>query len=134
MEEPEDQEPAEIMAEFLTQFMASGTADLLYRKNYCEFVASKVHSEFGVDGLCELMVAMDRHGDWISDILFEAPDLDNIAFKNYGVFDSEISTKARHTKALQDFNEKIWRLRRKYAKLIVEEIMSWDNIPDEVEE
>lgn len=131
MEEPEDQEPTELMAEFISQFMSSGTAEVIYRKHYCDIVASKVYNEFGADGLCELMISMDKRADWISDILIEAPDLDNIAFKNYGVFDDKMAVKARHTKALQELNEKIWRLRRKYSKLIVEEIMSWDENPDE---
>lgn len=130
MEEPEEQEPSEIMAEFLSQFMSSGTADLLYRKNYCEYVAGKIYNEFGIDGLCELMVSMDKKGEWISDILLEAPDLDNLLFKNYGVFDSEVALKARHTKALAEMHEKIWKLRRKYSKMIVDEIMSWDENED----
>lgn len=127
MDENEDQqEPSEIMAEFLTQFIASGTADILYRKNYCDMVAGKVYNEFGYDGLAELMMAMDKKADWISDILIEAPDLDNIAFKTYGTFDDKLAVKARQTRALQEFNDKLWRLRRKYSKLIVAEIMEWD--------
>jgi hypothetical protein len=95
----------------------------LYRRHYCDIVAHKVYNEFGVDGMCELMMAMDKKADWISDIIIESPDLDNIAFKKYGTFDPELAAKARHTKALQELNEKLWRLRRKYARLIVDEIM-----------
>jgi hypothetical protein len=77
------------------------------------------------------MMAMDKKADWISDILIEAPDLDNIAFKTYGTFDDKLAQKARQTEALREFNEKLWRLRRKYAKLIVAEIMEWDNLPED---
>jgi hypothetical protein len=135
MDENEDQqEPSEIMAEFLTQFIASGTADLLYRKHYCDIVVGKVYNEFGYDGLAEMMMSMDKKADWISDILIEAPDLDNIAFKVYGVFDDKLADKARQTDALREFNDKLWRLRRKYSKLIVAEIMEWDESPNDIPE
>jgi len=132
MEDNDDQkEPSEMMAEFLTQFISSGTADLLYRKTYCDIVAGKVYNEFGYDGLAELMMSMDKKADWISDILIEAPDLDNIAFKTYGTFDDKLAEKARQTESLREFNEKLWRLRRKYSKLIVAEIMEWDKASDD---
>lgn len=134
MDEHEDQEPSEIMAEFLSHFISSGTADILYRKNYCDMVAQKVYNEFGYDGLAELMMSMDKKANWISDILIEAPDLDNIAFKTYGTFDDKLASKARRTQAIQEFNEKLWRLRRKYSKLIVAEIMEWDKEPDDIPE
>lgn len=125
MSEPfdESEDPKEMMAEFLSQFMSAGTSEYLYRRHYCDIVAHKVYNEFGVDGMCELMMAMDKRADWISDIIIEAPDLDNIAFKKYGTFDAELAKKARHTKALEELNQKLWRLRRKYARLIVDEIM-----------
>jgi hypothetical protein len=126
-EEP-DREPTEMMAEFLSQFMAAGSADYLYRRHYCDIIAHKVYNEFGIDGMCELMMSMDKKADWISDIIIEAADLDNIAFKKYGTFDPELALKARSTKSLQELNEKLWRLRRKYARLIVDEIMESEEV------
>jgi hypothetical protein len=90
-----------------------------------------VYNEFGYDGLAEMMMSMDKKADWISDILIEAPDLDNIAFKVYGTFDDKLADKARQTDALREFNDKLWRLRRKYSKLIVAEIMEWDESPND---
>lgn len=121
-EEPE-REANELMAEFISSFMTAGSAEQIYRKHYCDIIAHKVYNEFGMDGMCELMMSMDRKADWISDIILEAPDLDNIAFKKYGVFDQDLAAKARSTKAFKELNEKLWRLRRKYARLIVTEIM-----------
>lgn len=129
MDEPfedADGEPTEMMADFLSQFMTTGSAEQIYRKHYCDIIAHKVYNEFGVDGMCELMMSMDKKADWIADIILEAPDLDNIAFKKYGTFDDDLVTKARSTKAFKELNEKLWRLRRKYAKLIVDEIMVKD--------
>lgn len=119
--------PQDIVAEFVGAFMASGmSAETLYRQHYCDLIAQKVFNEFGLDGMCELMMAMDKKASWISDIILEAPDLENIAFKKYGVFDPDMASKARRTDAIQEFNTKLWRLRRKYAKLIVDEIMLED--------
>ena len=134
MDDNEDQEPSEIMAEFLTQFMASGTADILYRKNYCDTIVGKVYNEFGTDGFAELLISMDKKAEWITDILFEPSDLDEIAFKNHGVFDAQIVSKSRSTDAFSEFNEKLWRMRRKYAKLMVAEVLSWDKMNDKEED
>lgn len=125
-EEPEN-EPNEIMAEFISQFMTAGSAEQIYRRHYCDIIAHKVYNEFGMDGMCELMMSMEKKSDWIADIILEAPDLDNIAFKKYGTFDYDLVSKARTTKAFKELNEKLWRLRRKYAKLIVDEIMEREN-------
>jgi hypothetical protein len=116
--------PNEMLAEFVGSFMSvAGSAEMMYRKHYCELIAQKVYNQFGLDGMCELMMAMDKRADWISDIILEAPDLENIAFKKYGVYDPDLSAKARQTKAIAEMNTKLWRLRRKYAKIIVDEIM-----------
>jgi len=87
-------------------------------------VVNKIHSEFGYEGLCELMITMDKRAGWISDILIESPDLDEILFKKYNIYDDDIASKARDTVAMQDLNGKIWRLRRKYSRLIVDELMA----------
>jgi hypothetical protein len=86
-------------------------------------IANRVYAEFGHEGMCELMIAMDKKAGWISDIIIENNDLDEILFKKYGVYDHNIVSKARKTEAVQEMNSKIWRLRRKYAKAIVEELM-----------
>lgn len=44
------------------------------------------------------------------------------------MYDHNIVSKARKTEAVQEMNSKIWRLRRKYAKAIVDELME---APDE---
>lgn len=113
----------DMIYEFLGEFMANGASEQIYRRHYCDIVANKVYNEFGVDGMCELLLSMDRRAEWISDIIIESSDLDDIAFKKFGTFDPDIAVKARSTNALKEMNEKLWRLRKKYAKLIVEEII-----------
>jgi hypothetical protein len=117
--------PNETMAEFISTFIsAAAQAEGLYRKHFCEVIANKLYDEFGGSGMVEMMVALDKRTKWISDILFDSADLDNIAFTKYGIYDPELIEKARNTQAVQDMGEKIWRLRRKYAKLIVDEVMA----------
>lgn len=113
------------MAEFIGAFMgAASQTDAILRKNFCDTVASRIYYNWGAEGFCELMIAMDKKADWISDILFESPDLADIAFSKYGIYDPEMTLKARDTDAMLELNKKLWRLRRKYAKLIVDEIIS----------
>ena len=117
--------PSEELAIWVSEFMSSAAdAQAKYRYNYCNVLANKVFDEFGADGFCELMMAMDNRAGWVTDILIEASDLDDIIFKRYGVYDQDIIRKARRTSAMDEMNSKIWRLRKKYAKAIVEEIMS----------
>lgn len=121
----ENSVPPEVLAEFISTFMSSASlAEGLYRRAFCDVVAGRIYHDFGAEGLCDLMIALDKRGSWISDILFESPDLEDIAFSKYGVYDGDITLKARNTKAMQEMNVKMWRLRKKYAKLIVDEIIA----------
>ena len=122
-EEMDEQARAEL-AEYVASFMqGANDAEAIYRKHYCQMVVNKVYSEFGYEGLCELMLTMDKRAGWISDILIESPDLEEILFKKYNTYDDEIAEKARNTVAMQDMNGKIWRLRKKYSRMIVDEVM-----------
>ena len=124
----EEEFSPESLAEFISAFMSTAAqTEFIYRKNYCTTVANRIYSEWGSEGFCEMMVAMDRKADWISDILFESPDLADIAFQKYGIYDQNITKKARETDAMIELNKKLWRLRRKYAKLIVDEIIAKDS-------
>jgi hypothetical protein len=96
----------------------------VYRNHVVMLIANKVYSDFGYEGFCELMVAMDKKAGWISDIIIENSDLDDIMFKKYGTYDHRVIHRARGTDAIQELNQKIWRLRRKYAKAIVDELMA----------
>lgn len=120
----EEEVSPEMMAEFIGAFMgAASQTEAVLRKNFCDTVVRRIYNDWGAEGFCELMVSMDKKADWISDILFESPDLADIAFNKYGIYDPEITLKARDTEAMLELNKKLWRLRRKYAKLIVDEIV-----------
>jgi|GEM_PF-1111524 hypothetical protein len=122
------------LIEFLGDFM-SGTMRIeqVYRSHLCSTLVQRVFSEFGAEGLAEMMLKIDETGGWISDILLEAPDLENAMFEKFGVFDPHVTHKARDTKAMYEMNKKIWRLRKRYAKLIVDEIFEENNTPQSVE-
>jgi len=120
--EPSDRDG---IMDYLVEFMRGGRhAERLFRENYCEIVVNKIFDDFGYEGLCNLMVQIDTRAKWISDILIENSDFDDIMFKKYGVYDSDVTDKARDTKAMMEMNGKIWRLRKKYASVIVDEIMA----------
>lgn len=109
---------------FLAEFMKDGRhVEKLFRENFCELVVNKVFHDFGYEGLCNLMIHIDNRAKWISDILIENSDFDEILFKKYGVYDKDVCDKARDTEAMLEMNSKIWRLRKKYASVIVDEIM-----------
>ena len=121
------------LIEFLGDFM-SGTMRIeqVYRSHLCSTLVQRVFTEFGPEGLAEMMLKIDETGGWISDILLEAPDLENAMFDKFGVFDPQVTAKARDTKAMYEMNKKIWRLRKRYAKLIVDEIFEETEEPQPV--
>ena len=121
------------LIEFLGAFM-SGTMRIeqVYRSHLCSTLVPRVFTEFGPEGLAEMMLKIDETGGWISDILLEAPDLENAMFDKFGVFDPQVTAKARDTKAMYEMNKKIWRLRKRYAKLIVDEIFEETEEPQPV--
>ena len=122
------------LIEFLGDFMSVTIhIEQVYRSHLCSTLVQRVHSEFGPEGLAEMMIKIDETGGWISDILLEAPDLENAMFDKFGVFDPQVTHKARDTKAMYEMNKKIWRLRKRYAKLIVDEIFEENNAPQPVE-
>jgi hypothetical protein len=114
----------EEMAVWLSDFMSqSQKAKRMYRTHFCSIVVHRLYEEFGVEGMCELMMTIDKRAGWISDILIEDADIHDALFNTHGVFDDDAIIKARMSSELIEMNKKIWRLRRKYAKLIAQEIV-----------
>jgi hypothetical protein len=119
----------EELAMWLSEFMSQGQrAQSMYRQHFCQIVVERLFEEFGIDGMCELMMAIDKRAGWISDIIIEDADIHDALFKNHGVYDDKAISKARKCNEIIELNKKIWRLRRKYAKLIAEEIVNPGNV------
>lgn len=93
-----------------------------YRKDLCLILAGKVKSEFGTEGLCELINGIDAHGGWITDILLESGDIDDFLFSEHGVYVENSIDLARKTEAMKKFQRSLWSARRRYAKMMAEEI------------
>lgn len=122
-EEDNEQPTKEELALWLSEFMSQGQrAQSMYRQHFCQIVVERLFEEFGVDGMCELMMAIDRRAGWISDIILEDADIHDALFKNHGIYDDKAIQKARECGEIVEMNKKIWRLRRKYSKLIADEI------------
>ena len=131
-EESQELQPREELAVWLGEFMsATMDADNLYRNHFCNILADRIYEEFGYEGFCEMMMVMDRKAGWISDIILENSDLDDILFKKYGIYDKNAMAKARASDSLSEMNSKIWKLRRKYAKQIADELMVVQATPGE---
>ena len=95
---------------------------MAYRKDLCFILAGKVKSEFGVEGLCELISGIDNTAGWISDILLESGDIDDFLFQEHGVYMENSIDLARKTEAMKKFQRALWSARRRYAKMMAEEI------------
>lgn len=125
----------EELAVWLSEYMSkSGRAQMLFRTNLCTLVVDKLWQDFGVEGMCELMMAIDRRAGWISDIIIEDADIHEVLFKEHSTYDDDAIIKARMSESVTELNKKLWRLRRKYAKLIAQEIMLNNSRPTDAEE
>jgi hypothetical protein len=139
MDENSDEQDEEMtrgeLLDFLGDFLSQHRdANTLYRDHLCAVLIGRVHDEFGSEGLCNVMRQMDLKAKWVSDIIFEASDFDNSLFKRHGTYDDEIVEKARDTKAMIELNKKIWRLRRRYANIVVDEIMEAKKVAEKKED
>lgn len=122
-DESEEMPTKEELAIWISEFMSnSQKARGMYRSHFCSIIANRIHDEFGVEGLCELMMAIDKRAGWISDIIIEDADIHDALFSAHGVYDDKAIVKARMSQEMTEMNKKIWRLRKKYSKLIAEEI------------
>ena len=122
-EDTGEQPTKEELAMWLSEFMSQGQrAQSMYRQHFCQIVVERLFEEFGVDGMCELMMAIDRRAGWISDIILEDADIHDALFKHHGIYDDKAIVKARECGEIVELNKKIWRLRRKYSRLIADEI------------
>jgi hypothetical protein len=131
----DDKPSAEEMAVWLSDFMSqTQKAQRMYRTHFCNIVVHRLYEEFGVEGMCELMMTIDKRAGWISDILIEDADIHDALFNTHGVFDNDAIVKARMSNELIEMNKKIWRLRRKYAKLIAQEIVKGIEADEEKED
>ena len=109
---------------FLGEFISQNrNAETLYRNHLCGVIVGRIFDEFGPEGLCELMMQIDIKAGWISDIIFESSDFNNAMFKRHGIYDEKIVTKAHSTDSINELNQKIWRLRKRYANIIADEIV-----------
>lgn len=128
MFEDESEISREDLIDFIGEFMTgSMRVEDVYRSHLCDTLVHRVYAEFGTEGMAELMVKIDGCADWISDMLFDANDLHDQMFKRHGTYDQEITSKARMTMAMEELNKKIWNLRKRYVKKIVDEIFTADN-------
>lgn len=139
MDENPDEQDEEMsrgeLLDFLGEFLSQHRdANTLYRDHLCAILIGRVYDEFGNEGLCNIMQQMDLKANWVSDIIFEASDFDNALFKRHGTYDDEIVEKARKTQAFIDLNKKIWRLRRRYANIIVDEVMASKKVAEKKDE
>lgn len=124
-----EQPTKEELAMWLSEFMSQGQrAQSMYRQHFCQIIVERLFEEFGVDGMCELMMAIDKRAGWISDIIIEDADIHDALFKHHGVYDDKAIIKARQSSEMVEMNKKIWRLRRKYSRLIADEISRMNTV------
>lgn len=123
--EGEPNEPLDSVFDHLANAMDGQSPEAFdYRKDLCLILASKLKDEFGVEGLCQMLSAIDATAGWASDILLESSDIDDVLFREYGIFVENSIGVAQKTTAMKRFHKSLWSSRRRYAKLMAAELFA----------
>jgi len=121
--EGEPNEPVDPVFDHLANAMDGNSPEAFeYRRDLCLILAGKLKSEFGVEGLCQMLSAIDVTAGWTSDILLESSDIDDVLFAEYGIFVENSISVAQKTVAMKKFQKSLWSSRRRYAKLMAAEL------------
>jgi hypothetical protein len=113
-------------AEFLfAKMMSDGRIDeLVFRATFVKRVVTQIHEMLGGDGLLELLVALDRVGNWETEIIAERADVDNYLLTQYGAFDDDMWEKVKETNAWKQMHFDIFELSKTRLTQCVDEVMN----------
>jgi hypothetical protein len=92
----------------------------------CRRIVGQIHGQFGVDGLGELLRAIDDRGNFASMVLIDRGEVDNYIFNHYGVFDEYVFEDIQLTEQWSDFMEKTSEEASHVLGEIIDEILNVD--------
>lgn len=99
---------------------------LAFRNMLCRRLVGQIHAQFGVDGLGELLRAIDDQGKFASMVLIDRGEVENYVFEHYGVFDEYVFEDIQMTERWSEFMEETGKEASHVLGEIIDEILKVD--------
>lgn len=96
---------------------------IAFRDMLCRRLVRQIHAQFGIDGLAELLQAIDEQGKFASMVLADRGEVDNYIFEQYGVFDEYVFEDIQLTERWSEFLEETGREASQVLGEIIDEIL-----------
>lgn len=74
-----------------------------FRRSFCRRLASQVHTQFGQEGLLDLLTGIDLSGKFVSVIVLDKSEVENYLFTEHGVYDEGIFERVQMTDEWDEF-------------------------------
>ena len=75
----------------------------VFRRSFCQRVVESVNSQFGTEGLYDLLLGIDAVGNLGSVVVINRDEIDNYMFSNFGTFDEFMYDKIIMSEEWADF-------------------------------
>lgn len=89
----------------------------------CSLVIEGLERDFGEIVPFEMLLAIERHMGWQTEIVVMRTDTENALIDRHGSFDSHIMEKVLATKTWEKFRMKVENLSRRYLDLAIDEVV-----------
>lgn len=100
--------------------------ELLFRHLFVRRVVEGIRDMLGMNGVLELLCAIDDVCGWETEIIAERSDIENILLERYGAFDEDMWEKVRDTKSWTHFHKAIVEAGKQWMPLAVDEVVNSD--------
>lgn len=89
----------------------------------CSLILCGLERDFGDSAPFEMLLAVERHMGWQTEIVVARSDTENALIDRHGSFDSYIWEKVLGTKTWGKFRLKVESLSRRYLDLAIDEVV-----------
>lgn len=89
----------------------------------CSLVLAGLERDFGELVAFEMLLAIERHGGWQTEIVGMRTDAENVLINKHGSFDAYIWEKVLDTRSWEKFRLKVESLSRRYLDLAIDEVV-----------
>ena len=89
----------------------------------CTAILNAMERDFGEQGIFDLLVAMDRHMNWYTEIIATRSEVEQMMMEIHGAFDADLWVKVQDTEAWKRLMRRLYDISRRHLVLAIEEIV-----------
>lgn len=99
-----------------------------FRRMAAKSMVREFYKRFGDIALLDILVAVDSLDKYASAVVMERSEIDNYVFKQYGIYDDDMFTKAQMTDTWNEFMDQMVHLSGLAGVRAVEEVLRDEGI------